>query len=193
MDTRITDYDLDLLTPGLSVDNALVLFKSACNKRDTLFITPSWFDWREARLRTLLDDPITADHAQALRETVLETIHVDEVLVWLENDPLRWSEFAAEQKRVREGLDAMSKAEHDARFKVEFEAALKEARNQPRPECPNCDPEGYMIPVSYGLLDEVWAAVAGAGEMVNGGCMIGEDRWVCRKCGLRFADEEAVE
>ena len=191
MDSRITDYGLDLLTPGLSVDNALVMFKSACNKHDTLFITPSWFDWREGRLRLLLDDPITADQAQALSETVLETIHVDEVLVWLENDPVRWEEFVAEQKRVREDLDAMSKAEHDARFKVEFEAALKEARRQPRPDCPDCGPDGYMIPVNYGLLDEVWGAVAGAGEIANGGCMIGEDRWCCRKCGLRLVESLA--
>ncbi len=133
MDSRITDYGLDLLTPGLSVDNALVLFKSACNKRDTLFIIPSWFDWREEHLRSLLDDPITADQAQALRDTALETIHVDEVLVWLENDPIPWSDFVAEQKRVRDELNAMSKAEHDAQFKTEFEAALKQTRSKPRP------------------------------------------------------------
>ena len=59
MDSRITHYNPDLLTGGLTVDEALALFNAACNKHDTLFITPSWFGPRERRLRALLDDPIT--------------------------------------------------------------------------------------------------------------------------------------
>ena len=98
--------------------------------------------------------------------------------------------FVAEQKRVRAELKAIEKAEYKAAFEAELKVALERARNAPRPDCPDCGRDGYMVPVVYGLPGKVTSEVARLGELAMGGCMMGEVRWACKKCCRRFTEED---
>ena len=74
------------LQAGITAAAALQAFRAGCNKGpDRLFITDSWFASREQRLRATLPSPITTQVADALRDAVLQTRHLDTVIDWVEN------------------------------------------------------------------------------------------------------------
>lgn len=57
-----------------------------------------------------------------------------------------------------------------------------------RPPCPACG-EGTLHPIIYGLVrDGKLREKADRGEVVLGGCLVGEDspKWECPECGHRF-------
>lgn len=59
----------------------------------------------------------------------------------------------------------------------------KSSRGSDRaPRCRRCD--STLVPIVYGLVDSTAGDAADRGEMVLGGCLVGEDQpeWTCGKC-----------
>src|SRR5437667_9293199 len=95
-------YNLDRLSEGLTVERALELFLSACNKRDTLFITDQWIGPRLERLRQLLNNPLTAEEAEAMRDAVVKNGRLDDLIEWLSDKQLSWTTFNNGKKWLRD-------------------------------------------------------------------------------------------
>lgn len=88
-----SNFDDDL-HQGSSIDAALNAFREGCNKGpDRLFVTESWVEPRFSKLRHLLSEPITTEEARVLREAVLKRYRLDDVIEWLEHNPLTWEEY----------------------------------------------------------------------------------------------------
>lgn len=84
-----------LITPDLTPDEALRIFKAACNKGpDVLFITESWFAAFERRLRARLASPIGPVAAAALEDALRKRRSLETVLEFLEHQPMTWDEHA---------------------------------------------------------------------------------------------------
>ena len=101
--------------PRCGLENADILQRCACGyafESDDLhpgtplneaLQTVSW--WGFTRLKGLLSDPLTPDHARLLLEwdQLAETRSVDSLVRWLECQPATWKEFdQSEAKRRRE-------------------------------------------------------------------------------------------
>jgi len=140
----------DELRAGITIDAALEAFRNGCNQGpDRLFITDSWFEDRERRLRAHLPPVLTAEIADALRDAVLQTRHIDSVLDWLEHGALPWPDYEAwraeenrrlEMERMRQGYFPWE----------DVEACRKRRGRSPRPEeraiaCPECHTPGERL------------------------------------------------
>ena len=122
-------YNLEHLLEGLSVHRALELFLSACNKHDTLFITDRWIQPRLKRLQALLSDPITSDEAEALRDAVMKSGHLDDVIEWLEDKTIPWPTYNAGRKWLAQETESLRNEQEVAkavRAFMEAEKARKE-------------------------------------------------------------------
>ena len=102
------------LRGGLSVEAALGLLLSACNKPDTLFITERWIGPRLQSLRGLLSEPISWDEAEALHDAVMRRTKLDDVIEWLKQSTLSWRVFRqrneetiAEMKKIKAAEDRL--------------------------------------------------------------------------------------
>ncbi len=122
----ILKYNLDLLCGGISVERALEIFLSSCNKRDTVFITEQWIGPRLARLRQLLADPISKEEAQAMRDTVMKNGRLDDMIEWLAGRQLSWPAFNNGKKWLREEEQRLREEEREKRF----EQLEKEAKEE---------------------------------------------------------------
>jgi hypothetical protein len=105
--------------------------------------------------------------------------HLDDVIRWLKYAPeTPWSEFKTHRGLVPAELDAIQ----EARMK-EHLALLKELKTWPRPACPKCGLDDEVVPILYGYLD--WPPLP-TDVFVWGGCIVGEERWHCKQCGLSW-------
>jgi hypothetical protein len=131
------------LKSGLSPSDAIAAFRAGCNTgSDRLWITDTWFGPREQRLRAALPDPITQDIANALREAVLKTRHLDLVIGWLENGAKPWPEY--EQWRAEENRRRAVEQMREGYFPWEdVDACRGRKTRSPKPvghasACPQC-------------------------------------------------------
>src|SRR2546425_674681 len=101
----------ELFQGGMSLDEALTLFLSACNQGpDVLFITDSWIAPRLEALREGLDDPITEEQAVALRDALLQVEPIDRVVGWLShaNRIFSWQGYKEAHQWLRRNDKAVS-------------------------------------------------------------------------------------
>jgi hypothetical protein len=91
-------YNLDKLRCGISVEKAVELLLSACNKPDTMFVTERWIRPRLEELRTHLTNPITSDQAQALQDAILQRCPFKDVLGWLRGEAISWKDYQVRKK-----------------------------------------------------------------------------------------------
>jgi hypothetical protein len=184
---RIT---VDCLAAGMGAGAAVTTFKSLCNTSTTLFITDSWFGPRERTLRSLLTDPITADQAEALRQAVLKTVRIDDVIRWLsECRQLSWHGFLnvlLNEAADRDVIEAERAAAERKRICEWADAEVERMRQEPRPTCSRCERTDSVVPLVYGLPGDETIELGRRGAVVLGGCMVGSDRWFCKDCRTRF-------
>lgn len=75
--------EYDQLKKGVPRDEALRLFRSACNHRCTLFVTDKWFEKHRVYLRWGLHRRITSDEAEGLRTALRQEVSLAYLCVWL--------------------------------------------------------------------------------------------------------------
>lgn len=145
----------DDLRAGITPSAALEAFRAGCNQGpDRLFITDSWFAQREQRLRTALPNPITHEVADALRESVLQTRHIDTVIDWLENGAKPWPEYEAWRREENRRLAIEQVSE--GYFPWEHVEACRGRRQTRTPKpleeaeaCPQCGTSGQALTWIY--------------------------------------------
>ncbi len=160
-------------------ERAIISFLTACNKPDTLWITDRWIAPRLDARRSLLSDPVTNEQAEALEDALYKRAQLDEVIEWLKTVLMPWPEFLRNKRQAEEDL-------RGAQLEQEKQRILDKLGRLKRPACEKCGSSEAVVPVAYGLTDEATAALAREGKLTLGGCMVGAERWTCRKCGIRF-------
>jgi len=78
---------------GMPREDALRMFEKSVNQRGTMFSTDHWLQPKLERLRVLLSDPISEEHASALLDVLYERHWMSDLLDWLQGPPMPWQSF----------------------------------------------------------------------------------------------------
>jgi hypothetical protein len=187
---RKRDKDLENgIVCGIPLSLALQMVVLSCNKPDTLYIAERRLKSQLQRLRRLLSDPLTSEHAEILRGIVLKEKPIDDVIEWLRHSPgIAWTEFVQNKAEVAQ---AQKRAEEKVCHQKLFEEHVKfveELKTRDRSACPRCHSKDDVIPILYGLPKPHLLLFPEHDQYVLGGCVIfpNSDRWHCRKCDESF-------
>ncbi len=182
----------EVFTLGMRVESALHEFRDQISRRETISSTQK----RDARklllrLQPLLADPITADQAQALDDAFRGRHGIEDLIQWLQSQPMPWSHFPAYQGKQEE----VKREQLWQRWKA-FEELWGDESDKPK-ICPSCGAHS-VVRIGYGEPDDVGAEAARRGAIVLGGCILPEysPKWHCREChhqwGKLFDDNELL-
>ncbi len=179
----------NLITEGLSPEQALIAFRSYCNRGpERLFITDSWFAPREAKLLALLSRPISFDEAHLLVEVAEKRVPLDVVVEWLETrtelTDTSWQRFAelkAARKtprdlaRVRQGFFPWEDVDASRERGVPTDM-LRQLRAEGL-SCPQCDrPASEMTWIAFESPTWTWEQMCGRAGWLS----------VCDACRLQI-------
>jgi hypothetical protein len=176
-------------SPDISIDCALEHFRHSVNRPDTIFSTNHWLIPKLEQLRTLLSDPVTKDHAQALDDVLYGRCQMRELIEWLESAlGLSWSDFIdTREQRRREALWAEWLGGGGPR------PGQKHYANRRLVHCPKCGSH-TVVAVMYGHPSDIAEEAARQGALAMGGCCIPSplsemNRWCCKQCKFRWPGE----
>jgi hypothetical protein len=133
----------------------------------------------------LLSDIISADESVALQDVLMKRQHIDTLIDWLSNRrTVSWGvhveKVAAEKAALAEVQERERRSSHSA--------WLAEIRAMSRPPCHTCKSTDEVVPIFYGLMDNMDLPTFGL--FVRGGCVIDleDPRWLCKRCDESFRD-----
>ena len=194
---RKREKDLeDGIVWGIPLSLALQMVMLSCNKPDTLYITQRRLKSRLQRLRRLLSDPLTSEHAEILRSIVLKEKPLDDVIEWLRHSPdIAWTEFAQNKAEAQAQIAEVAQARKRAKEQVRHQDLLEEhakfleqLKTWDRFPCLQCCSNDDVIPIIYGKPKPYLSLCPEHDRYVLGGCVMfpNSKRWHCGKCGQSF-------
>jgi hypothetical protein len=168
------------IAAGVSVEDALRAFHESVTRPETTFSRDHWLMPKFERLRQLLSDPITEDHAAALLDVLHQRRCMADLIEWLESPPVPWAEFFG----WRKCRDMERSIESQQKRGYGWPVDLGEQKVH---HCPRCNSRTF-VPIVCGYPTEEALAAARRGELVLGGCSLQIDgpNWYCPRCRLSW-------
>lgn len=105
-------------TPSLSRDEALRIYEAAVIEDETLFVyLPDLPDHLE-QMRARLHDPISTDEARAFNDVVAGRRYSEDIIAWLEGEPISWDGYFVrkqfrDEEADRQSLEEFRREEED--------------------------------------------------------------------------------
>lgn len=183
------------ITAGRSINEALTAFRESVNQPDTVFGPDHWLLPKLDQLQRLLSEPITQEQAGALLNVLYQRHFLEELIEWLESRRFEsWADFFIYQNNLKQenlrkrAEEVQKRADERERRRAagldpyfDFKLVPDDFHPKISDACPDCGSSDWK-PIAYGLPTEDTQEDARRGDVVLGGCMLGDAKRYCVSC-----------